>query len=251
MLFVVRGQTLSAWQLRGFGAAAPPASSVSLPLAAAGELATVVERGEPMQVRPDVFGSDGAEALAFAALPHSEVGLAVPVVIGARTVALVYADDGDQAGKVVPCGWPEAVQVLVRHASRCLEVLTATRGVTAHAGVSHAPVTLGVEFDPPESRSSGTGDASVITAGPENAESARRYARLLISEMKLYNEAAIRIGRHRRDLRSRLQPEIERARRLYDERGFATRDDVFEDELVRTLADGDAELLGAQPAERS
>ena len=84
---------------------------------------------------------------------------------------------------------------------------------------------------------------------PANDENgARRYARLLVSEIKLYNEAAVHIGRQKRDLMSRLRPEIERARRLYEERvpaSVAARGTYFQQELVQTLADGDSALLGS------
>ena len=85
------------------------------------------------------------------------------------------------------------------------------------------------------------------SAGPEEDSSARRYARLLVSEIKLYNEAAVRTGREKRDLLSRLGPEIERARRLYEERvspAVGARAAYFQQELVHTLADGDSALLG-------
>lgn len=264
MVFLVRGWTLTAWDVRGFGEAAPAPSAVKLPLYDAGVLAVVVERAEAMPVHPDAFGRDSAAVLGFARLPYSEVGLAAPIVLGGRTVAVVYADDGDALGKAVPGGWPEAVQVLARHASRCLEVLTATHAAGVPAARPPAPpvavpdpaseARYRVSSEPREEREADPGDASLFAAGPDTAESARRYARLLISELKLYNEATIRVGRHKRDLRSRLQSEIDRARRMYDERipvAFTARDDVFEEELIRTLADGDAEVLGAQPAERS
>ena len=75
---------------------------------------------------------------------------------------------------------------------------------------------------------------------------ARRYARLLVSEIALYHEPAVVAGR--RDARSReeARPEIARARHLYEERvpsHVRQRTDVFDAELVRTLADGDATLL--------
>ena len=87
-------------------------------------------------------------------------------------------------------------------------------------------------------------------AGAERAEdgnSARRYARLLVSEIKLYNEAAVQIGRQKRDLLTRLKPEIDRARKLYAQRispAVDSRGALFQQELVQTLADGDASLLG-------
>jgi hypothetical protein len=47
---------------------------------------------------------------------------------------------------------------------------------------------------------------------------------------------------------TRLRPEIERARRLYEERVPVTAGhSYFEQELVQTLAEGDAALLG-EPA---
>ena len=85
------------------------------------------------------------------------------------------------------------------------------------------------------------------STSPEEDSSARRYARLLVSEIKLYNEAAVRAGRQKRDLLTRLAPEIERARRLYEERvspAIGARAAYFQQELVHTLADGDSALLG-------
>jgi hypothetical protein len=77
--------------------------------------------------------------------------------------------------------------------------------------------------------------------------SARRYARLLVSEIKLYNESAVMEGRSRRDLLVRLGPEIDRARRLFEQRvpaSVAGRADYFQQELIQTLAGGDPSLLG-------
>jgi uncharacterized membrane protein len=64
------------------------------------------------------------------------------------------------------------------------------------------------------------------------------------------NETAVIEGRRNGDLRHRLTPDIERARRLYEARIPATlaeRDRVFEEELVRILADGDPGLMGPTP----
>jgi len=83
-------------------------------------------------------------------------------------------------------------------------------------------------------------------ATEDEIQSARRYARLLVSEIKLYNEGAVRVGRERRDLRARLGDEIDRARRLYEQRiGTAVpdRETYFHQELVQTLADGDPSLF--------
>jgi hypothetical protein len=78
-------------------------------------------------------------------------------------------------------------------------------------------------------------------------DEARRFARLLVSEIKLYNESKVEQGRKNNDLYERLKEDIDRSRQMYDER---ISDDVrkvskyFYDELVRILADGRAEALG-------
>ena len=57
----------------------------------------------------------------------------------------------------------------------------------------------------------------------EEETSARRYARLLVSEIKLYHEPAVIDGRRDRDLATRLGGEIARARVMYEERVPAAR----------------------------
>src|SRR6185295_14756278 len=78
----------------------------------------------------------------------------------------------------------------------------------------------------------------------DDEHGARRYARLLLSEIKLYNEPAVRLGRQQRDLLQRLKPEIDRARTLYEERIAGSAAGYFDQELVQTLAGGDPALLG-------
>lgn len=77
---------------------------------------------------------------------------------------------------------------------------------------------------------------------------ARRFARLLISEIKLYNEQKVAEGRYEHDLYDRLREYIDRSREMYDKRvnaDVAARYDYFHGELVNTLAEGDASKLGA------
>jgi len=86
------------------------------------------------------------------------------------------------------------------------------------------------------------------TDGPQRSlDDARRLARLLISEIKLYNEKKVDEGRTSSDLYERLKDDIERSRQVYDERTpehIRREHDFFRDELVRILADGRAESLG-------
>jgi hypothetical protein len=78
-------------------------------------------------------------------------------------------------------------------------------------------------------------------------EEAKRLARLLISEIKLYNEEQVLEGRRNRDLYHRLREDIDRSRQIFDERvDAAVRGEVdyFQQELVRSLAGGDPRALG-------
>lgn len=78
-------------------------------------------------------------------------------------------------------------------------------------------------------------------------DDAKRFARLVVSEIKLYNEAKVMEGRKTRDIYERLKEDIERGRQMYHDRVSApVRDssDYFYDELVRILAGGDPTALG-------
>lgn len=77
---------------------------------------------------------------------------------------------------------------------------------------------------------------------------ARRFARLLVSEIKLYNEQKVKEGRSEGDIYDRLREDIDRSRQMYDKRvapPVAARYDYFHQELVNTLAEGDSGKLGS------
>jgi hypothetical protein len=78
-------------------------------------------------------------------------------------------------------------------------------------------------------------------------EEARRFARLLVSEIKLYNEDEVERGRVEKDIGARLKEDIDRSREMYEKRipaDVRQGHDYFHDELIRILADGDADALG-------
>jgi hypothetical protein len=95
--------------------------------------------------------------------------------------------------------------------------------------------------------------SAMPTSGPIGEEEkahndARRFARLLVSEIKLYNEQKVAEGRRGGDLYDRLKEDIDRSRQMYEKRvtpGVATKFDYFYDELVSTLAEGDPSRLGS------
>ena len=77
---------------------------------------------------------------------------------------------------------------------------------------------------------------------------ARRFAKLLVSEIKLYNQETVAAGRESGDLYDRLKEAIDRPREMYDNRVLpivAAKFDYFHYELVNSLAEGHEEKLGA------
>jgi hypothetical protein len=86
---------------------------------------------------------------------------------------------------------------------------------------------------------------------PEDAEThrkAQRFARLLVDEIKLYNQAKVNEGRRNRDLYDRLKEDIEKSRSTYAKRYGATvaaSGDYFQKEVIRNLAEEDTALMGA------
>ena len=220
----------------GFGADRPVGD---LDLESSGVAGAVISTGVSVSrpaVEPgDVQGSRQPALPSFAQDAGARHAVALPITVGGRVVAVLYADASPSSAPSAASRWPAALEVLARHASRALEAMTVQQ-VTGLTPPRRVPrVSRSVVPGPLEH--GGTGDE----------DSARRYARLLVSEIRMYHEPLVDAGRRSRDLRSRLGGEIDRARRQYEERvPQAVRDqsDYFEQELIRTLADGDRSLLG-------
>ena len=103
------------------------------------------------------------------------------------------------------------------------------------------------QFVPPAGLANRSTFSGPMTDDAKKHDEARRFARLLVSEIKLYNEPKVDAGRKNKDLYERLKEDIDRSRQMYDERigeDVRTKSNYFYDELVRILADGHAEVLG-------
>lgn len=213
-VLLVRDGELRGWRFIGFDPSFANGSAIEIPLRDAGVIADAIER----------VGAATADAPARFAASDAVRAYAMPVAIAGDIVAVVYADD--PADGEPPIAGDAAIEVLARHASRAIEAHVAFAATRMLA----EPV-----------------DAPPAAAEADDAEaSARRYAKLLVSEIKLYHEPAVVAGRRDRDLATRLGGEIARARVLYEQRvpsGVRQRSDYFRDELVRTLANGDPTLL--------
>jgi hypothetical protein len=223
-VFLVSGATIRGWRFVGFDGPLTSAPAIDIPIDDAGVVGTAV--------------TSGAAATAETAPPfaHPAAGraVAVPIDLAGEVVAAVYADGAppaDQPSAQLPADGPRvaAIEALARHAGLAIQAMVAFKAARA--------LTSADRTEQPDDGTADTEDADA---------SARRYARLLVSEIKLYHEPAVVAGRRDRDLASRLGGEIARARVLYDQRvpdAVRRHTDYFQDELVRTLANGDPSLL--------
>jgi hypothetical protein len=217
-IFLINADRLKSWKASGIPDV--DVQTVESSIGAKDLLARAIQSGQA------TASNASLPAPPFARLPADRAGLAVPVMINGRAVAVLYADSGTNPP---PPGAAAMVEMLVRHASAIVALRTAMRTLEVLGG------------GPAE------GDGATAGGDVDDDQGARRYARLLVSEIKLYNEAAVRAGRQQRDLLQRLRAEIDRAQRLYEERvpsAVGGRHVYFQQELVQTLADGDPALLG-------
>ncbi len=233
-ILLVRGATLAGWRFigsGGFGASFDAAHEIELALdESSGVIGEAVRTGAAAS-----WDTAGALSQPPFDLPEGRERVAVPIPMSGQVVAVLYADQGaaDDPARDVAIAWPSTLDVMARHAARSLEALTAVKA--ARVLTERPDVTAAA---PPEARADRQTDEE---------DAARRYARLLVSEIKLYHGPAVVAGRLERNLAARLGGEIARARALYEQRVPAQvrqRTDYFDAELVRTLANGDRTLLG-------
>jgi hypothetical protein len=85
---------------------------------------------------------------------------------------------------------------------------------------------------------------------PQAHANARRIARLLVSEIKLYHERELKEGRDSIEVYDRLQKQIELGRQAYTDQvlpSVLTAHDYFHEELVRILGENDPRMGRAYP----
>jgi hypothetical protein len=86
---------------------------------------------------------------------------------------------------------------------------------------------------------------------PEDQEvhrKAQRFARLLVDEIKLYNQAKVAEGRKNKDLYDRLKDTIKKSQLTYQKRygnTAAASGSYFQHEIIRSLAEDDVSIMGA------
>ena len=229
-LLVLRDGRVEVWKAAGFSD-----SEMGHREVAPSEALDRAISGTPQQLKA---GNDVSRALGA---PDAAAAVLVPFVVREKVSGAVYADGSpDELDG-------EAVAVLTYLAGLVVDRLAKRKLVPAPPLAPwEIPVSDEVPAEPTESGSL-AGPLAPVN-GDADREEARRFARLLASEIKLYNEHAVAVGRKHGNLYALLAGDIERGRALYEERvprEVRSSADYYYEELVEILAGGDAKRMGS------
>jgi hypothetical protein len=279
-LFVVKAGAASGWQSRGFGDE-DRAKDFALDLHA-GPMANAYQN---RVATPGNIAEMDARFVEHFGNPAHEQVLILPLALKDKVAALVYADGGD-SGKldsnalellvIATSAWLEVTSLRKQAAAREDGVATGrvesepasvqtvssfSDPFAAHAP-KHVPANLAPEpQSAPEVVEVVSAHASAAAApaaatdpwaglSTEDADvhrKAQRFARLLVDEIKLYNQAKVAEGRRHKDLYDRLKEDIDKSRGTFQKRygnTAAASGDYFFHELLRSLAEDDISIMG-------
>jgi hypothetical protein len=243
-LFLVRGNSAAGWQARGFREN-DAIRSVTVDVSA-GLAERVIAQG--------TWGDGPAAEFDFRlagdlGAPFNGQCLVAPLAVRERIVALIYADAGPQSGGAVN---RSALETLIRAAATWVELLALRKSAQIHNAAANAGLTPttanGTAADSPPVLAPAPAPQSATPELEELNRKARRFAKLLVDEIKLYHQDKVALGRQHRDLYTRLKEDIEKSRVSYDKRYSHTAvsaSNYFTEELIRNLADNDPNLLGS------
>jgi hypothetical protein len=282
-LFVVKAGTATGWQGRGFGLE-DPIKDFLLEMSAG----PVAHAYQNRVATPGNIAEMDRRFVERFSGPENEQILVLPLVLKDKVAALLYADGGaegllDSSSLellVLTTGaWLEVASLRKQATKETVEAVTAPEPPPAPVPVqavssfadpfaAHVPKHTAPKVLEPETvaevgevayaaSASAAASAPAAAADPfagmsaEDADThrkAQRFARLLVDEIKLYNQAKVAEGRRHKDLYDRLKDDIEKSRSTYQKRYGSTTaasGDYFQKEVVRSLAEDDLTVMGA------
>jgi hypothetical protein len=193
--------------------------------------------------------------------PHATEAVGLPLRVGGKAVAILIAER-----RAAHETWsPAALAILCQAARLRLELDLAWRRLKSQTagGAVTAEAARPADRPTPEPARPETAAAQTSAGSPTELapwigvgsgtaevdprrEEARRYARLIATDIRLYNEEAVVVGRRQRDLSRRLGEQLQRGRDAFLQRfpdlgpdGMKLLDDAY----VQVLAGGDASLI--------
>ena len=198
-----------------------------VPLRSAPAFASAMESKDTV-IALRVAGEMSAEIAGLVGENDSQKFSIFPVIAGGRVASLLYADSG---GNEVDSN---ALELLATVAGA---VLDSRRLSADHSSdLVHADL---VHIEGNNRKPAGD--------DRELHSQAQRFARVQVAEIRLYKSEEVKNGRSARDLYASLKAEIDSARESYRKDFLSAPGsmvDYLHQELVRTLANNDAELLG-------
>lgn len=181
-VLVLRGDRIQGWRMSGFGSLDTQPKAIDLALGESGVVGLAVAAARPISTRDGQAPGPG-----FEELPADAVGMAVPVIVSGRVIAVVYADSVSSSNRHVPTSWPELIEVLARHAGRCLEALASQKAATKTPPASGTTSTNGPAQTPGSPVGNPPSAMMQITDGVQSA--VWQTARLLVAKIRLLNES--------------------------------------------------------------
>lgn len=285
-LFVVKAGAASGWQARGFGeddsikdfpldmASGPAAHAYQNRVVAPANIAEMDRRfvkqfggpeNEQILVLPLVL-KDKVAALLYADGGTDGIldGPSLEVLVMATSAWLEVASLRKQAQRDIssdpaPSMERPPVAAPVHTVSSFSDPFASAppKHVAAKAAPEPEPAAEVVEVAAHAASASAAASAPATAADPfagmsaEDADThrkAQRFARLLVDEIKLYNQAKVAEGRRNKDLYDRLKEDIEKSRSTFQKRYGSTAaasGDYFQKEVLRSLAEDDTSVMGA------
>jgi hypothetical protein len=276
-LFVVKSGSATGWQGRAFDTEGIKDFALDVSSSAPAKVL-----GDRTAVKANVSEMDPKFISQFGAPVEDQV-LLLPLHLKDKVAAVVYADTGTDSGGKVDAS---ALELLVVAASAWLEVASlrkqAAKDATSEATTTEKfespapPPPVATSFSDPfaghspkharpapvevEEPVAAVAEAAAAAAAPapdafaqmsvadaDVHRKAQRFARLLMDEVKLYNQAKVTEGRKKKDLYDRLKEDIDKSRNTYNKRygnTVAGSADYFSQEVIRSLAEDDVTLLG-------
>jgi len=232
-LFTLNGRVLQLQAARNFGEAA---QLTDVALSSAPAFASAAESKDTV-VAIRTRGEMSEPIAAWIGEAADQKFHLFPIVTGGRVTAVLYADASDRNVEV------DAVELLATVAGAVI----ARRESIPEPSVGPEPhvdlVNIAVASQGPD-----VAPAPFVDRDQQYLHSkAQRFARVQTAEIRLYKSEEVKKGRTERDLYTSLKVEIDAAREVFH-RDFLSTSGTMVDylhlELVRTLANNDAELLG-------
>ncbi len=260
-LFLRKGDLLAAWNTSGFG----KRNLEDIPLNGKSEETSLLVRAA--QERTVFYAEDSAvQDFSWNGEQTPEAVVCIPLVFGQEVPIVLYGD----AQKSFSTAELEVLSLITTLIIQNNGLRTANNRLRSVEdsleGGSDLDETeiqsrdenlggLSIEADPAkldsDSQRKDMKQAEEVSRGiyEGHRKDGSRFARLLVSEIRLHNIELVRQGRVRGDIYRRLHEKIERGREIYERRvhpDVRAEKDYFDAEVIRILAGGEQSLLGEE-----